>query len=390
MPNNPLDKFQSQALYYRAVNNNPYQNNTYIQNEQGKHSFQDLSGFFQDQGSYSFQWLFLHNANSDAFDNILKNMPIGLIMRNMINLAQPVYTDFTETTGEKDFLNVSADFYRELFWLEKVYVSFDFFKDSGNFIYEGGKEPQEIKHLARRGGFDLWIKLSSNDLDDDIGFMHIKTGISVKVPNWWEKMAIAEWCGDHKQNFLNWFEYSVEYLASLKKLDKFARLLVKRVRMEASGDDFVAAKEDIEAKLGTIESTITIDPKHNTDIIAVEYATGQDLESLHYTSFNTLDRRAYELGRVSNTNPKGERLTSGENYKDISSIANRQKATLEQLKKFAGQVSELWGKTLDFAVSGIPEKEMVAMENATAPHPNTEGSSSTGGAGGAGGGAMGK
>lgn len=154
-------------------------------------------------------------------------------------------------------------------------------------------------------------------------------------------MAICEWCGDNVQNFINWFEYSVEYLASLKKLDKFARLLVKRVRVEASPDTIKGAIEDIESKLGTLESTITVDPKNNADVIAVEYATGQDLESLHYTSFNTLDRRAYELGRVSNTNPKGERLTSGENYKDISSIANRQKSTLEQLKFFAKQAEEL-------------------------------------------------
>lgn len=130
-------------------------------------------------------------------------------------------------------------------------------------------------------------------------------------------------------------------MASLKKLDKFARLLVKRVRVENSGTNPKEVLDDIEGKLGTIESTISVDTKHNADIIAVEYATGADLESLHYTSFNTLDRRAYELGRVSNTNPKGERLTSGENYKDISSIANRQKATLEQLEKFAHLASEL-------------------------------------------------
>lgn len=379
---NPIDNFRQGALYYRAVNNHPFQNNA-INNANGVplHNTATLTDYFKDQRSYSFQWLFLQHANSDVFDTIVKTLPISLIIRNMINLARPVYTDFIETTENPDFLRVGADFYRELFWTEKIYISFDFFKDSSNFIYEGDEIPKEIKHLARRGGFDVWLKLTGEDLDDDNSFMHIKTGICVKIPDWWEKMATCEWCGDRIDNFLNWFEYSVEYLSSLKKLDKFARLLVKRVRVEASPDTITGAIQDIESKLGTLESTITVDPKNNADVIAVEYATGQDLESLHYCSFNTLDRRAYELGRVSNTNPKGERLTSGENYKDISSIANRQKATLEQLKYFAHQCKELWNIELDFAVSGIPEKEMVDMENPTAPHPNTEGSAAGGGIG---------
>lgn len=156
MNNNPIDNFKQGALYYRAVNNNPYQNGHFGQiGGEPVQSAAQLSSYFKEQKSYSFQWLFLHSANSDVFDNILQSMPVDLIMRNMINLARPVYTDFTEVTGNYEFLRVSADFYRELFWLEKIYISFDFFKESSNFIYEGDQIPKEIKHLARRGGFDV-------------------------------------------------------------------------------------------------------------------------------------------------------------------------------------------------------------------------------------------
>lgn len=366
-----IEDFNPGALYYRAVNNHPLQTNEL---NGGMYNVQNFSDFFRNEKNYSFYWLFVNNANSDAFDTVLKDMPLGLIKRTMINLARPIYTDFTEINKEEEFSRVSADFYRELFWLEKIYVSHDIFANPDSYIYEGKDEPKELKHLARRGGFDLWIKLTGDDLDDDIGFMHIKTGIVVQVPEWWDKMAIAEWCGDRIENFVNWFEYSIEWLAGLKKIDKFSRLLTKRVRADTSGKKNVTeAIDDMKAKLSTIENLITVDPKNNVDISVVEFASGADLQSLHYTTFNTLDRKAYELGRVSNTNPRGERLTTGENYKDISSIANRQKATLERLEEFANQVKNLFAIELSFAVSGLPEREKLPMESPEAPNPNSEG-----------------
>lgn len=371
--NSPLNNFQSGAMNFRAVNNHPFQK----VNQSSTYNFENLSAFFKDNTNYSFQWLFLSNANSDVFDTILKNMPIGLIMRHMVNLARPVYTDFTETNKDVDFQRISADFYRELFWLEKIYVSYDIFSSPQAYKYEGKEEPKEIKHLAKRGGFDLWLKLSGDDLDDDIGFMHIRTGLTVKIPDWEDKLAVAEWCGDKVDNFLNWFEYAVDYLAQLKKLDKFSRLMVKRVQVAPSEKSPNEALDDMHAKIETIENVISVDAKA-MDVLRVEYANGQDLEALHYCTFNTLDRRAYELGRVSNTNPKGERLTSGENYKDISSIANRQKATLERLEDFANQCLELFGIQLSFSVSGIPEKQRLDMVDAPAPDPNTDGSEAGG------------
>lgn len=61
-------------------------------------------------------------------------------------------------------------------------MGYEFFKNSGNFTYDG-EEPKELKHLARRGGFDLFIKLTESELDDDISFMHIETGLMFKIPD---------------------------------------------------------------------------------------------------------------------------------------------------------------------------------------------------------------
>lgn len=113
------------------------------------------------------------------------------------------------------------------------------------------------------------------------------------------------------------------------------------------------------------------DERQKVDIVPKLFATGQDLRELHYATFNLLDRRAFELGRVSNTNPKGDRLTAGENYKDITSIANRQKAVLSQLELFAYKVREKWSIDLKFAINGIPERQLMEMEPMTAPKPNT-------------------
>lgn len=144
-------------------------------------------------------------------------------------------------------------------------------------------------------------------------------------------------------------------------------------RIQVSGTNSIRTYlEDLSARLETIEPYYLTDERQRMDVIPKVFATGQDLRELHYVTFNLLDRRAFELGRVSNTNPKGDRLTAGENYKDITSIANRQRAVLSELELFAVKVRDKWGIELNFAINGIPEREMMVMDPATAPTPNTE------------------
>lgn len=150
----------------------------------------------------SFKWLFFSNANSDVFNNIVRSIPLCLILRNMENLAQPVYCEFIETNREPTFMEIGETFYKELFWNETLYVSYDFFKNPKNYNIDG-EEPVEIKHLREVGGFDTWVKVTLNELDDDDRFMHLETAITVEVPNWREHMIRARWSGNKMHNFIN-------------------------------------------------------------------------------------------------------------------------------------------------------------------------------------------
>lgn len=84
------------------------------------------------------------------------------------------------------------------------------------------------------------------------------------------------------------------------------------------------------------------------------FLTGQDLEQLVFSTYHDLDRRIYELGRVSNTNPKGDRYSTGENYKDITGIARKENITLKNLRLFAKECLERWGIELNFDIAPLP------------------------------------
>lgn len=124
--------------------------------------------------------------------------------------------------------------------------------------------------------------------------------------------------------------------------------------------------------LESMQNIIYQNYQDNIDIAPLELMTGQDLLALRDTVYYYLDRLKYEYGRVANTNPKGDRYSVGESYKDITAIANRQKETLEYLIWFAYQAKDLWGVDLEFAVSGIPEKEALYTVSHLAQNPNSE------------------
>lgn len=293
----------------------------------------------------------------------------------MENLAQPVYCEFVETNRDSEFMEIGERFYKELFWNETIYVSYDFFSDESSYTVDatdlGKEKPDEIEYFKEVGGFDTWVKVTLNEYDRDTRFLHLATGLTVDIPNWRDHLVRARWSGNHMSNFINWFEYSLEYCISLKKLVTFSNMMIKRIQV--SGTNSIRTYlEDLSARLETIEPYFLTDERQRMDVIPKVFATGQDLRELHYVTFNMLDRRAFELGRVSNTNPKGDRLTAGENYKDITSIANRQRAVLSELELFASKVKDMWGIELAFAINGIPEREMLTMDPAKAPNPNTE------------------
>lgn len=117
--------------------------------------------------------------------------------------------------------------------------------------------------------------------------------------------------------------------------------------------------EKLNEMLNSFNNFLHFNLKNQSDLEPLIAFDGEDLHMIKDSVYYYLDRLKFEYGRVANTNPKGERITSGENYKDITAIANRQKINLENLNDFSNQIAEKFGIELEFAVSGIPEKEAV-------------------------------
>lgn len=202
-------------------------------------------------------------------------------------------------------------------------------------------------------------------------FMHIKTGLICKFPNWRTDMAYCQWSECYQDNLANWMNIAGIELALTQYLDQCIRMCGKKLILTTQGQND-AQVDKLNEMLNSFQNYLHFNLKNQADIEPLMAFEGTDLTALKDTIFHYLDRLKFEFGRVANTNPKGERITSGENYKDISAVANRQKDTLECLINFAYQVKKLWDIHLEFAVSGIPEKEAVYTISHGAQTPNMQ------------------
>lgn len=144
-------------------------------------------------------------------------------------------------------------------------------------------------------------------------------------------------------------------------------------RVQITTDNHSTAEQTkLRGMLESMQNIIYQNFNDKVDIVPLEFMTGQDLKELRDCIYHYLDRLTYEYGRVANTNPKGDRYSVGESYKDITGISNRLKETLEELISFGFQAEDKWGQYLEFSISGIPEKEALFTTAHLAQNPNSE------------------
>lgn len=174
-----------------------------------------------------------------------------------------------------------------------------------------------------------------------------------------------------QNNLSNWLNIAGTEMALTDYITQCIRIAGKKIILTTQGQNDAQA-DQLKEVMNSFDNFYHFNLKNTADIEPFVAFTGEDLTSITDNTYKYTDRLKYEYGRVANTNPKGERYTSGENYKDISAIANRQKETLEYLINFAFQVKKIWGIQLDFAVSGIPEKEAIYTMSHMAQNPNME------------------
>lgn len=330
---------------------------------------------FLDTPRYSdIQWRFFRTDDISVYQQMVRDIPLRTIFNFTRNLMRPIYTDFTETSENKEFARIAGKFYFHLFIQEEIYVSYKLFQNTSKAkvtIQTIDPELQPQVDQIKRENFDLWIKLTGSEFDDNDEFMHLETNQVVTIKNWRKVLARVRWGADYLDNFTNWLNLAITQLTLEEFLRQACKLVGTRVQV-TTDDNSTAQRKKLTGMLESMQNIIYQNFNDKVDLVPLEFMTGQDLESLGLTIYNYLDRLKYEYGRVANTNPKGERYSVGESYKDITGIANRQKETLEELIYFGYQAEELWGIPLEFAISGIPEKEALYTVSHLAQNPNSE------------------
>lgn len=330
---------------------------------------------FLDKPRYSdIQWRFFRTDDITVYQQMVRDIPLRTIFNFTRNLMRPIYTDFTETSENKEFARIAGKFYFHLFIQEEIYVSYKLFQNTSKHnVTIQTTDPQQQPQVdqMKRENFDLWIKSSGTEYDDNDDFIHLETNQIVEIKNWREVLARVRWGADYLDNFTNWLNLAITQLTLEEFLRQATKLVGTRVQV-TTDDNSTAQRRKLTGMLESMQNIIYQNFNDKVDMVPLEFMTGQDLESLALTIYNYLDRLKYEYGRVANTNPKGERYSVGESYKDITGIANRQKETLEELIYFGYQSEDKWGIPLEFAISGIPEKEALFTVSHLAQNPNSE------------------
>lgn len=125
-----------------------------------------------------------------------------------------------------------------------------------------------------------------------------------------------------------------------KYIEQCSRMTGKKLTFTTLGNSD-EQKEKLDEMLNNFDNYIHFNLKNTANLEPLESISGEDLLAIKDVVYYHFDRLKFEYGRVANTNPKGERMTSGENYKDISAIAARENETLEYLIHFGFQCQDL-------------------------------------------------
>lgn len=332
----------------------------------------EIASFLDTPGYQDVKWRFFRNQDISVYQQMVKDIPLRTMFNFAKNLMRPIYTDFTETSENKDFAQISGKFYYQLFIQEHIYVSYKLFHNNKHVrIQTTDPQLQPQIDQMKRNKFDIWVKISGTEYDHDDDFLHQDTGLVVTIPNWRDHLASVKWGADYLDNFTNWMNIAITELTLTEFIKQAAKLVGTRVQITTDTDS-TAERRKMSAMLESVQNIVYQNFDDKVDIAPIEFMTGQDLRELRDTIYFYLDRLKYEFGRVANTNPKGDRYSVSESYKDITGIANRQKETLENLIYFSYQAQDLWNIYTEFAISGIPEKEALYTVSHLAQNPNSE------------------
>lgn len=278
----------------------------------------------------------------------LSIIPFDVVFGYMDTFFGNQYLQYTETTKNKAFFRISTMFYRHLFWNNQIWVRYD--------------KEKEI--------FQLWDICENKNIaeileSDEKVFEFVNI-----VSNKREKLNIEEdvipvyWNGNYDRDvFLQCFVLIYKYL-----FDK--NLVWENFQIAAKGTYLYLENSESYKKTYLNRffdgSSLMLGAGDETD------GTPKKADVLTFAEWQTAAVTVNQLfladltlfgGGLYEEKDKGERLSEGENFKDLKRYFDNNTVVLEWLNDFGRRAGEIWGQKLEFELINKPQTSGLNMEN---------------------------
>lgn len=284
-------------------------------------------------------YLYLFNEQIGQLDKDLTEVKIEYVWKSMNDYAEPVYGEYVELSENPAFNRVTNRLFEFLFWVGEIYILY--VKESEEFFVFMKSEK---------------LKIEKRDLKETEGvFIDVMTGEGYIIDHWEEVLLRLEW--PRQDTFLRWYMACYTWLLEDIAWHKIFMLSNKRVSL-LNRSNVQGSQEPREKEKKFYSTSVWIDESDpNYDFHPTSFLESSHIQIITDAIYRVRDRKLSELGRVANLNPKGDRMTTGENYKDIIGIANRQRRVLNMLKNFANDCLDMWGVELEFGLNTIIDRQ---------------------------------
>ena len=272
--------------------------------------------------------------------------------------------EYTETTDD-EFQEIYDKFFHRWFW-DDVYVCYS----------------QEVLEIEK----ESWI--GRVDINEDEAFGHnpyrlfklvkktpegintyysVYTGLHYEIDTNTIPMV---WASCNKgRNWRDWSFLIKEFIGAEQSFIITQRLASKRIQREVKNQATIVKENTNLECLGTVFDIEVVDVANKNKYEPFRACDPEIPRGIWDNLLNWFMTRAGWLGYVQNMNDKKERLTTGENFKDLHAVTNVQYRNIKRLNAFGRLFGIKYpGKELNFNLSnwgeaqGVPEGEFGGEE----------------------------
>lgn len=292
---------------------------------------------------------------------LLENQRINEFSKNIYDFQRQITDyfagEYTETTDD-EFQEIWKDFFYHWYW-DDVYVCYS--PELLNIQIESWKERLDINKYKShwRCPYRL-LKLVKREEQNKGIYSCIWTGIHYEIDETQIPMVWAS--ANDGMNWRYWRDLIKEFIAAEQYFIKTQKLSGKRIIRDIKNTDNVTQENENLAHTSVIFDINATDATMKNRYVPFDACHPEIPKGIWDNAINWFRTRAGLLGYIQNMNDKKERLTTGENFKDLHGATNIQINNLKQLNNFGREFSlEYPGKELNFNLSNWGEAEGIPI-----------------------------